>query len=125
MEPRYGFVNLRGIARIVILKEQVNEWLFRSFLRWAAGIGVEELKRLVAEGAGRHVHQGGRMLTATAHGGKSATYTFPAELGVAGLSAILEKAIWMLSNFDEEQIDAYLLNQPSTTAHSRYGHYWP
>lgn len=103
----------------------MNEWLFRAFLRWAKAIGVEELKRLAAEGLATHIHQGGRMLTATAHGGKSATFTFPAELGVASLNQILEKAIWLLSNFDEEEVDNYLLNYPSSSAHGRFGHWYP
>jgi hypothetical protein len=103
----------------------VNEWLFRSFLRWAASVGVEEVKRLAAEGLASHVHQGGRMLTATAHGGKSATFTFPAELGIASLNEILEKAIWMLENFNEDGIKDYLMNYPSATAHSRFGYYYP
>lgn len=103
----------------------MNEWLWRSFLRWAAAIGVEELKRLAAEGIATHVHGGGRMLTATAHGGKSATFTFPAELGIASLNQILEKTIWFLSNFDDEEVENYLRNYPSSTAHGRFGQWWP
>ena len=103
----------------------MNEWLFRSFLRWAIAIGVEELKRLAAEGLSKHVQSGGRMLTATAHGGKSATFTFPAELGVAGLNEILEKAIWMLENFTEDELDNYMRNYPSSTAAGRFGMYRP
>lgn len=103
----------------------MNEWLFRSFLRWGAAVGVEELKRLQAEGLQSHVHRGGRMLTATAHGGKSSTFTFPAELGAAGLREILEKVIWMLENFDEEEVETYLRNYPSSTAHAGFGYYVP
>lgn len=102
-----------------------SEWLFRAFLRWGAAIGVEELKRLQNEGLASHVHGGGRMLTATAHGGKSSTFTFPADLGAAGLRAILEKVIWMLENFSEDEVTAYLRNYPSSTAEGRFGWYEP
>lgn len=65
------------------------------------------------------------MLTATAHGGKSATFSFPAELGVAGLNAILEKAIWMLENFTEDELDNYMRNYPSSVAFGRFGMWRP
>jgi hypothetical protein len=103
----------------------VNEWLFRSFLRWGRQVGVEELKRLQAEGVQRHVHGGGRVLTATAHGGKSSTFSFPAELGAAGLREVLEKVIWMLENFSEEDVESYLRNYPSSSAQVSYGFYVP
>lgn len=102
-----------------------SEWLFRSFLRWGATVGLEEVKRLQAEGIGRHVQSGGRMLTATAHGGKSSTFTFPADLTVSGMNQILEKVVWMLENFDEDEVKNYLRNYPSSTAKGWFGHWYP
>lgn len=103
----------------------MNEWVFRSLLRWGRSIGIEALAELMTKQALSHVQGGGRVLTATAHGGKSATFTLPADLRLADLWALLERVLWFLENFSEEDLDNYFATYPSSVARARFDTWTP
>ena len=105
----------------------MSEWVFRSLLRWACTLDPGELERLVNDKTGKWFAGGGRMLTSTAHGGKSATYSFPVGMGVAEMQALLEKVLWFLSNYpcDSDEFAYYMKAYPTQWGRTKFGVYWP
>jgi hypothetical protein len=105
----------------------MNEWIFRSLLKYACTIGVDEFEKIHQDQLGRLIKGGGRQLTSTAHGGKSATYSFPAGFGSEQITELMDKVSWFLANYpcDSEECANYLQRFPDRWARARYNVYWP